>query len=187
MAVDLSKAKIGDAFKTQNGEIVKYWYKEGFAANFNHRLRSIKNKEESYWYNKNGVCEGEIEEMNLVEKVEVHILEELEKKIKEKEPQPQTLPTQQTPSPKPSVSESAISTWGKGTRVIAIIELVAAVIVFFFFTFGYDGYEGIIIAFSVLAYGIIQLFPMMAIAKACDNSVEILNELKKHNNAKGGN
>lgn len=181
MAVDLSKAKAGDAFKTQNGEIVKYWYKEGFAANFNHRLRSIKNKEESYWYDKNGVCEGEIEEMNLVEKVEAHVLEELEKEIKEKQPQ-----TTQTPSLKQSTSESATSVWGKGTRIIAIIELVAAVIVFFFFAFGYDGYEGIIIAFSVLAYGIIQLFPMMAIAKACDNSVEILNELKKHNNEKGG-
>lgn len=41
--------------------------------------------------------------------------------------------------------------------------------------------EDIAIAFGVLAYGIIQLFPMMAIAKACDNSEIILHVLSKLN------
>lgn len=76
-----------------------------------------------------------------------------------------------------------LSAWGKGTKIIAIIELLLAVVLFIVLIVN----EDIAVAFGVLAYGIIQLFPMMAIAKACDNSEIILHVLNKLDKQKGGN
>ena len=74
MAVNLSRVKQGDVFKTRSGEYMGYWFSEStfFGGQYKHKLYNLKNEQESYWYNDEGVCghEAKSKEMSLVEKID---------------------------------------------------------------------------------------------------------------------
>ena len=160
MKIDLSVMNDGDIFITQNGS--KFVYKEDVFdennAPYTYCLESIATKNR-YFYSKEGVYAKNAPSFNLQARLG----------------HSSNIAGVQTINSSPSIR--TLSAWGKGTKIIAIIELLLAIVLFIVLIVN----EDIAIAFGVLAYGIIQLFPMMAIAKACDNSEIILHVLSKLN------
>lgn len=166
MEIDLSVMNDGDIFITQNGS--KLVYKEDVFdennAPYTYCLESIATKNR-YFYSKEGVYAKNDPSFNLQARLG----------------HSSNIAGAQTTNSASSVP--TLSAWGKGTKIIAIIELLLAVVLFIVLVVN----EDLAVAFGVLAYGIIQLFPMMAIAKTCDNSEIILHVLNKLDKQKGGN
>lgn len=161
MEIDLSKAQDGTRFLTKNGTrlIYKKEMNDEEYSPYSYYLKSEATGN-AYLYSKDGIYyEKKDPNFDLVAKLSSS----------------SNIAGVQNTNSAPSVP--TLSVWGKGTKIIAIVELLLAVVLFFVLIVN----EDIAIAFGVLAYGIIQLFPMMAIAKACDNSEIILHVLSKLN------
>ena len=159
MEIDLSKAQDGTRFLTKNGTrlIYKKEMNDEEYSPYSYYLKSEATGN-AYLYSKDGIYyEKKDPNFDLVAKLSSS----------------SNIAGMQNTNSAPSVP--TLSVWGKGTKIIAIVELLLAVVLFFVLIVN-DA-----IAFGVLAYGIIQLLPMMAIAKACDNSEIILHVLSKLN------
>ena len=189
MAVNLSTAKQGDVFKTQSGEYMGYWFSEGFSK-YKHKLYNLKNENETYWYSNDGECGTEIkqEDFNLVEKIDQ--LSEEEKLSIENAKNTASVSQDVTTSQTVVSSDMIDVSYGWETALRAFSWLVfAGCFIAFFILLGNSYTVGI--AFGILGYGVVQLFPIMVFAnisvslkEANELNKKILKEIKQSNKQK---
>ena len=189
MAVNLSTAKQGDVFKTQSGEYMGYWFSEGFSK-YKHKLYNLKNENETYWYSNDGECGTEIkqEDFNLVEKI--NQLSEEEKLSIENAKNTASVSQDVTTSQTVASTDMIDVTYGWETALRAFSWLVfAGCFIAFFILLGNSYTVGI--AFGILGYGVVQLFPIMVFAnisvslkEANELNKKILKEIKQSNKQK---
>ena len=189
MAVNLSTAKQGDVFKTQSGEYMGYWFSEGFSK-YKHKLYNLKNENETYWYSNDGECGTEIkqEDFNLVEKI--NQLSEEEKLSIENAKNTASVSQDVTTSQTVASTDMIDVSYGWETALRAFSWLVfAGCFIAFFILLGNSYTLGI--AFGILGYGVVQLFPIMVFAnisvslkEANELNKKILKEIKQSNKQK---
>ena len=132
MAINLSKVKQGDVFKTQNGEYMGYWFSESFSK-YKHKLYNLKNESETYWYSNEGECGDDSKkgEFNLVEKVEkIESLSEEEKLLIENAKK-EAIAAQKTTSPQSTQSSNSIEGWAIVLKVFGWFTLLGCIVAFF--------------------------------------------------------
>ena len=184
MAINLSKVKQGDVFKTQNGEYMGYWFSDSFSK-YKHKLYNLKNESETYWYSNEGECGDDSKkgEFNLVEKIES--LSEEEKLLIENAKK-EAIATQKTTPPQSTQSSNSIEGWAMVLKVFGWFTLLGCIVAFFVFL--EDRYLDDM-AWLPLVIGNIQKAPIMVFAKISISlkeanalNMKVLEELKQMNN-----
>ena len=166
-----------------------YWFSEGFSK-YKHKLYNLKNENETYWYSNDGECGTEIkqEDFNLVEKI--NQLSEEEKLSIENAKNTASVSQDVTTSQTVASTDMIDVTYGWETALRAFSWLVfAGCFIAFFILLGNSYTVGI--AFGILGYGVVQLFPIMVFAnisvslkEANELNKKILKEIKQSNKQK---
>lgn len=187
MAINLSKVKQGDVYKTQNGEYMGYWFSESFSK-YKHKLYNLKNESETYWYSNEGECGDDSKkgEFNLVEKVEkIESLSEEEKLLIENAKK-EAIATQKTTPSQSTQSSNSIEGWAMVLKIFGWFTLLGCIVAFFVLL--EDRYLDDM-AWLPLVIGIILIAPIMVFAnisislkEANDLNKKVLEELKQMNN-----
>lgn len=156
MAVNLKKAKEGNLFTTKGGDVLRYWFKDQGL----HRLVDVVNNE-AYWYDEDGYCEALGNDGELIEQI-ISLPQDIQNRIEEKRLKSATKSQEaakEAPktalsslNPTPIVVEEIKTGMESTLNILAIVEMIAAVIIFFVLLSDQFG-----IAIGILAYGIIQL------------------------------
>ena len=191
MAVNLSNVKEGDIFKTKSGEYMGYLLSDSpIFGKYQHKLYNLKNKTQYLWYNNDGVCgdESKRDQFNLVEKIDQ--LSEEEKLSIENAKNTASVSQDVTTSQTVASSDMIDVSYGWETALKAFSWLVfAGSFIAFFILLGNSYTVGI--AFGILGYGVVQLFPIMVFAnisvslkEANELNKKILKEIKQSNKQK---
>ena len=178
MAVNLSNVKEGDIFKTKSGEYMGYLLSDSpIFGKYQHKLYNLKNKTQFLWYNNDGVCgdESKRENFNLVEKIDQLSEEEMLLIQSAKHSANTENNSNASNSNMTEVTEELQIGWETALRAFSWL-VFAGCLIAFFILLGNSYTVGI--AFGVLAYGIIQLFPIMVFANI-SVSLKEANALKK--------